>query len=204
MRIPRMLRAGALIAAAVVLGLLAVQGTYALWNAGASAAPGTVTSASFDVSLTASPSGQVTNMTLPGGTTAATISIGTATTLAPGTPVYASLVVGNNSNAGGTFSTSITAEPATVTNVGLGALKPYVTVSAKFASAVAECVSATGYVALTAPGLTSAAVPKGTSTVLCFQVSLSSSTSILLKGQAVNISLPLTARQLCGVPSGCA
>ena len=203
MRIPRMLRAGALIAAAVVLGLLAVQGTYALWNAGTSTAPGTVSSASFDVSLSASPSGQATNMSLPGGTSA-TINLGSATTLAPGTPVYASLVAGNNSNAGGTFSTSITAGQATVTNVGLGILAQYVTISAKFAPAVAECYSATGYAALTAAGLTSAAVPKSTSTVLCFQVSLSSSTSMLLKGQAVNISLPLTARQLCGVPSGCA
>ena len=203
MRIPRMLRAGALIAAAVVLGLLAVQGTFALWNDGTSAAPGTVTSASFDVSLTASPSGQATNMSLPGGTSA-TINLGSATTLAPGTPVYAGLVTSNNSNAGGTFSTTITAGQATVTNVGLGILAQYVTVSAKFASAVAECYSATGYAALTAAGLTSAAVPKSTSTVMCFQVSLSSSTSMLLKGQAVNISIPLTARQLCGVPSGCA
>ncbi|MHA7289604.1 hypothetical protein ACX80V_08160 [Arthrobacter sp. MDT3-24] len=203
MRIPRMLRAGALIAAAVVLALLAVQGTFALWNAGTSAAPGTVTSASFDVSLTASPSGQATNMSLPGGTSA-TISLGSVASLAPATPVYASLVVGNNSNAGGTFSTSITAEQATVTNVGLGTLAQYVTVSAKFASTVAACNTATGYAPLTAAGLTSAAVPKAASTVLCFQVSLSSSTSILLKGQAVNISLPLTARQLCGVPSGCA
>jgi hypothetical protein len=203
MRIPRILRASALIAAAVVLGLLAVQGTYALWSAGTSAAPGTISSASFDVSLIASPSGNTTNMTLPGGASA-TINLGSATSLAPGTPVYASLVVGNNSNAGGTFSTSITAGQATVTNVGLGALAQYVTVSAKFASAVAECSIATGYAQLTAAGLTSAAVPKTASTVLCFQVSLSSSTSILLKGQAVNISLPLTARQLCGVPSGCA
>lgn len=203
MRIPRMLRAGALIAAAVVLGLLAVQGSYALWNAGTSAAPGTVSAASFDVSLTASPSGQATNMSLPGGASA-TINLGQPTSLAPGTPVYASLVVGNNSNAGGTFSISITAGQATVTNVGYGILAQYVTVSAKFASAVAECYSAAGYAELTAAGLTSAAVPKAGTTVLCFQVSLSSSTSMLLKGQAVNISLPLTARQLCGVPSGCA
>ena len=203
MRIPRMLRAGALIAAAVVLGLLAVQGTYALWNASTSAAPGTVTSASFDVALTASPSGQATNMSLSGGT-AATINVGTATSLAPGTSVYASLVVGNNSNAGGSFSTSITAGPADVTNVGTGALKPYVTVSAKFASSVAGCTVATGYASLMAAELNSAAVPKAASTVLCFKVSLSSSTSMLLKGQAVNISLTLTARQLCGVPSGCA
>ncbi len=203
MRIPTMLRAGALIVAAVVLGLLAVQGSYALWNAGTSAAPGTISSASFDVSLSASPSGQATNMSLSGGTSA-TISLGSVASLAPGTPAYASLVVGNNSNAGGTFSTSITAGQAAVTNVGLGILAQYVTVSAKFASAAPECYSPTGYAPLTAAGLTSAAVPKAASTVLCFQVSLSSSTSFLLKGQAVNISLPLTARQLCGVPSGCA
>ena len=203
MRIPRRLRAGLLIAAAVVLGLLTVQGTYALWKANTSAAPGTVTSASFDVSLTASPSGNVTNMTLPGGTSA-TVSLGSVASLAPGTPVYASLVVGNNSNAGGTFSTSITAGQAAVSNAGFGILAQYVTVSGKFAPAVAECNTATGYAPLTAAGVTSAAVAKSASTVLCFQVSLSSSTSILLKGQAVNISLPLTARQLCGVPSGCA
>ena len=57
MRIPRTLRAGLLIAAAVVLGLLTVQGTYALWNASTSATPGTVSSASFDVSLTEAPPG---------------------------------------------------------------------------------------------------------------------------------------------------
>jgi len=203
MRIPRMLGAGALIAAAVVLGLLAVQGSYALWNAGTSAAPGSLTSASFDVSLTASPSGQATDMSLPGGVSA-TVNVGSLTSLAPGSPVYASLVVANNSNAGGTFNTSISAGQAAVSNVGLGVLAQYVTVSAKFASAVPECYSPAGYAALTAAGLTSAAVPKATSTVLCFQVSLSSSASMLLKGQAVNISLPLTARQLCGVPSGCA
>jgi predicted ribosomally synthesized peptide with SipW-like signal peptide len=201
MRIPRTLRAGLLIAAAVVLGLLTVQGTYALWNASTSARPGTVSAASFDVSLTASPSGNVTNMTLPGG--AATINLGQMTSLAPGTPVYASVVVGNNSNAGGVFSTSITAGPATVSNVGVGTLKPSVTVSAKFASAVAECTAPTGYAPLAAAALTSADVPKAASTVLCFQVSLDASTSALLKGQAVNISLPLAARQLCGVPGDC-
>lgn len=203
MRIPRMLQAGALIAAAVALGLLTVQGTYALWNAGGSTAPGTVSSASFDVSLTANPSGQATNMSLPGGTSA-TINLTQATSLAPGTPVYASLVAGNNSNAGGTFSTSITAGQPVVANTGLGILAQYVTVSAKFAPAVADCATPAGYAPLTSAGLTSAAVPKAASTVLCFQVSLGSTTPILLKGQTVNISLPITARQLCGVPSGCA
>jgi hypothetical protein len=203
MRIPRPLRAAALIAAAVVLGLMAVQSTYALWKAATSAAPGTVSAASFDVRLNATPSGETTTMTLLAGTPAS-INVGTATGLAPGTPVYASVLVSNNSNAGGTFDTSITAEPASVSNVGIGSLKQHVTVSAKFAASVADCNTASGYAPLTSAGLTSAAVHKAASTVLCFQVSLNPATPALLKGQAVDISVRITASQLCGVPSGCA
>ncbi|TAP45207.1 hypothetical protein [Arthrobacter sp. S39] len=203
MRIPRMLRAGALIAAAVVLGLLAVQGTYALWNAGTSTAPGTVTSASFDVALTASPSGQASNMSLSGGT-AATINLVQSATITPGTSVYASVAAANNSNAGGTFNTTVTVDQATLANVNGGSLAQYLTVSAKNVATAAECSTLTGYATLTSAGLTSASVPKAASTVLCFQVSMSSTAPVSVKGQAVNISLPITARQLCGVPSGCA
>lgn len=203
MRIPRMLRTGALIAAAVVLGLLTVQGTYALWNSGIAVSPGTVSSASFDVRLTASPSGQVTNMTLPGGTSA-TINLIQTTALAPATPVYASVMASNNSNAGGTFSTSITVEQPRLAPAGAGTLSQYLTVGAKIVPAVADCGLASGYAPLTAAGLASAAVPKAASTVLCFQVSLNSTTPISMKGQAVTISLPITARQICEVPGGCA
>lgn len=204
MRIPRTLRAAALIAAAVILGLLTVQGTFALWKAGTSTAPGTVSAASFDVSLSASPSGQASNMTLSGGTLSASINLGSSTSLGPGTPVFASLQIGNNSNAGGTFNTRIAAEPATVSDTNGGSLSQYVTVSAKNVSTAAECSTTTGYSPLAAPGLTSSALPKGASTVLCFQVSLNSATPASLKGQAVNISVRITASQLCGVPSGCA
>jgi predicted ribosomally synthesized peptide with SipW-like signal peptide len=201
MRIPRTLRAGLLIAAAVVLGLLTVQGTYALWNASTSVAPGTVSSASFDVSLTASPSGQVTNMTLPGG--AATVSLSQPTTLTPGTSAYANVAVSNNSNATGTFSTTITAEPASLAPSGAGTLSQYVKVKGKFVATGTAC-GTTGYTQVTGAGVASAAVAKGTGTVLCLQVTLDSATPSSMKGNAVNISLPITARQLCGVPSGCA
>ena len=201
MRIPRALRAGLLIAAAVVLGLLAVQGTYALWNASTSTAPGTVSSASFDVSLTASPSGNVTNMTIPGG--AATINLAQPTTLTPGTSAYVSVAAGNNTNAGGTFNTTITAENPSLLPAGSGTLSQYVKVNGKFTATAATC-GTTGYTAITTvTGLTSAAVPKGTGTVLCLQVTLDPATPSAMKGKAVNISLTLTARQLCGVPGGC-
>jgi hypothetical protein len=114
MGIPRSLRAAALIAAAVLLGLLTVQGSYALWNVGTSAAPGTVSAASFTVNLTGSPSGQVTPMTLAGGQAASLALLTQATALTPGTAVYAGALVGNASDAGGVFSIDVTAgAPAT-------------------------------------------------------------------------------------------
>ena len=202
MGIPRHLRAAALVAAAVLLGLLTVQGSYALWAAAASATPGTVTAASFDVSLTGTPTGQVTNMTAAGGQSAI-ISLNPSTALTPGSAVYSSVSASNNSDAGGQFNISVTAGAPVVSNVAGGAMATYVTVSARTAATDGAC-GTTNYLAVPAGGLTSAAVPKGTSTTLCFEVRLASNAPAAVKGQAVSISIPLTATQLCGVPSGCA
>src|SRR6478752_5070392 len=109
MRIKRSLEAAALIAVAVVLGLSTVQGTYALWNATAVAAPGTISSASFDMALQAVNTGTSTNMTLADGKTSATLTLSPAGTLGPGTSVYGGVVVTNNTFAGGQFNTAITA-----------------------------------------------------------------------------------------------
>jgi hypothetical protein len=202
MRTKRRLQAAALTAVAVVLGLFTVQGTYALWSAAASASPGTITSASFDTALTAVNTGQTTTMTLADGS-AATLTLSPAGTLGPGTSVYGGVVVTNNTNAGGQFNTAITAGQPSIANVSGGTLAGYVTVNAKTAASSAECSTATGFASISTAGLVSPTVAKGGSTVFCFQVSLSSSAPSTVKGQAVNISLQLTARQLCGVPSGC-
>ena len=202
MRTKRRLQAAALTAVAVVLGLFTVQGTYALWSAAASASPGTITSASFDTALTAVNTGQTTTMTLADGS-AATLTLSPAGALGPGTSVYGGVVVTNNTNAGGQFNTAITAGQPTIANVSGGTLAGYVTVNAKTAASSAECSTATGFASISTAGLVSPTVAKGGSTVFCFQVCLSSSAPSTVKGQAVNISLQLTARQLCGVPSGC-
>jgi hypothetical protein len=193
---PRSLRAAALIAVAVLLGLLAVQGSYALWNAMVSTAPGTVSAASFTVNLTGSPSGQATPMTLAGGQSASLALTAQNAVLTPGTATYANVLVGNASDAGGAFSISVTAENATVANTGGGALAQYLTVSAKSAAATADCAVTTNYSPLTSAGVTSAAVPKGGTTVMCFEVRLSTAAPAAVKGQAANITIPLTARQL--------
>ncbi|RDV08046.1 hypothetical protein DXK94_20705 [Arthrobacter sp. RT-1] len=203
MRIKRSLQATALVAAAVILGLLTVQGTYALWSASAIAAPGTVTAASFDMALADVPSGRATNMTLADGKTSANLAMTPSATLVPGTSVYGGIVVTNNTNAGGSFNTVITAGLGTVTNVAGGSLSTYVIFYAKTATSSAECSTIAGYAPIGSAGLSSPAVGKGGSTVFCFQASLSSNAPSSVKGQAVNISLQLTARQLCGVPSGC-
>jgi hypothetical protein len=141
-------------------------------------------------------------MTLADGS-AATLTLSPAGTLGPGTSVYGGVVVTNNTNAGGQFNTAITAGQPTIANVSGGTLAGYVSVNAKTAASSAECSTATGFASISTAGLVSPTVAKGGSTVFCFQVSLSSSAPSTVKGQAVNISLQLTARQLCGVPSGC-
>ena len=197
MGIPRHLRAAALVAAAVLMGLLTVQGSYALWAAAASATPGAVTAASFDVSLAGTPTGQVINMTTAGGQ-AGIISLSPSTALTPGTAVYSSVSATNNSDAGGQFNISVTAGAPVVSNVAGGALAGYVTVSAKSATSAAAC-GTTGYA-----GLAPVTVPKGASTTLCYEVKLAANAPTTVKGQAVSISIPLIATQLCGVPNGCA
>jgi len=203
MRTKRRLQTAALVAFAVVLGLFTVQGTYALWNAVASATPGTITSASFDTTLQAVNTGTTTNMTLADGKTSANLTLSPAGTLGPGTSVYGGVVVTNNTNAGGQFNTAITVNQPSVANLNGGVLATYIIVSAKTAVSSTECSSSTGYAQIGASGLVSPTVGKGASTIFCFQVSLASGAPSTVKGQAVTISLPFTARQLCGVPSGC-
>lgn len=201
MGIPRSLRAAALVAAAVALGLLTVQGSYALWAVAASATPGTVTSAAFDVVLTGTPSGQVTTMTQVGGqpaNLALTTQSAALSTLTPGSAVYSSITATNNSDAGGQFNVSVTAGTPLLANVAGGNLAAYLTVSPKSATSAGAC-GTTGYT-----GPTPVAVPKSASTTLCFEVRLAANAPATVKGQSVSITIPLTATQLCGVPSGCA
>ncbi|MEW1812476.1 hypothetical protein AB0284_17435 [Pseudarthrobacter phenanthrenivorans] len=202
MGIKRPLQAAALIAASVILGLLTVQGTYAIWNATTSTGPGTVSSAAFTVGLTSVPSGQATAMTLTDGSPAS-LAITPITALVPGGSAYGGLTVANNTNAGRSFDTAVTVTKGTLTSTGDGSLAQNITVNAKTGSLPTDCNTTTGYTALGASGLTSPAVAKGGSTVLCFQVSLNSTAPASAKGQTVSIPLTITARQLCGVPGGC-
>ncbi|MBT2515262.1 hypothetical protein J7E82_17445 [Arthrobacter sp. ISL-30] len=202
----RSVKAAGLILAAVLLGLLAVQGTYALWSSSASAAPGTVNGADFIVNLLGSPSGQSTSMTMADGSAASlalTTSGSPASELTPSAPIYASVTASNDTDAGGTFNITLAAgEPIIRNEVGSN-LAQFMKVSAVTANSSASCSSANNYQELGAAGVTTASIAKGASKVICFKVHLISSTPSTMAGQSANVFVPLTATQVCGVPSGC-
>lgn len=206
MYFPKSVKATGLVLAAVLLGLLAVQGTYALWSSSASAAPGTVSGADFIVNLLGSPSGQSTAMTMADGSPAAlalTTSGSPASELTPSSPIFASVTASNETDAGGTFNITLAAGEPIIRNEVGSSLAQFMKVSAATASSSANCSSAT-YQELGAAGVTTASIAKGASKVICFKVHLLSSTPSTLAGQSANVSVPLTATQVCGVPSGCA
>jgi hypothetical protein len=200
MRIKRSLQAAALIAAAVLLGLFTVQGSYALWNATTSAAPGTVKAASFDMKMTATPNNTaVTFMTVADAP--ASLAITPAGALLPGQSVTGGVMITNSTLAGGTFNTAIAASKGTVTGTGDGSIAQNITIKGKVASQPSDCNLATGYDSFTT--LTAPSVAKNASTVFCLQVTLNLNAPPSVKGQAVNIPLTITASQVCGVSGGC-
>lgn len=198
MRIKRSLQATALIAAAVLLGLLTVQGTYALWNATATTSPGTVTAAAFDVRMTSTVNSQAfTNMTLPNDKPA-NLSI-TTTTLARGQSVFGGVVVTNLVDGTNAFNTKITATKGTIAN---SALAQNLIIDAKMGSLATDCSTPAGYNTLGTTSLTAANVAQNASAVFCLKITLNADPPQEVKGQTVNVPLTITASQ-CGASNGC-
>ncbi len=198
MRTPRALKAAGLVLAAVVLGLLTVQGTYALWNAAVSSNAGTVSAADFRVSLTDGPTNRTTNMTLDDGTAAgkpATLALSTTPVgvLVPGRPIYAGVQLGNVTNAGGDFNIRATAGAPKITNFSGSGIADNLVVKAAAAATVAQCQSATLYA--NAASTANVLIAKNASAVLCFQVTLAANAPGSLQGQSASISIPLTVDQ---------
>ena len=205
MRIPRSIKTAGMMLAAVLLGLMAVQGSYALWAEAATGTPGTVQSAAFTVNLSSTPSGRTVPMTIDGqpATLALTTTDAPLQDLARGGSVYTSLAIANASDAGGDFDISITATEASLVNLDGGALAGYLGISATRAASPAACTTAIGYQNLSS-GFTTSVIAKGGSTVMCFKVTLDAAAPASIEGNSVAITIPLQARQECGVPHGCA
>ncbi len=199
MRTPRALKAAGLILAAVVLGLLTVQGTYALWNAAVNSNAGTVQAADFRVSLTDGPTGTTKDMTLDDGTAAgkpATIALSTTPigVVIPGQSVYAGVQLGNVTNAGGNFTINASAGVPVITNTSESGVAALLSVRAVGADTLAQCPNAALYDG--AQATASVSIAKNASRVLCFQVTLAANAPGSVQGKSAGISIPLTVDQL--------
>jgi predicted ribosomally synthesized peptide with SipW-like signal peptide len=196
MRRFRLMKAAGLVLAAVLLGLLAVQGSYALWNQAASANAGTVQAADFRVSLTDTQTSNTTNMTLSDGTAAAiALTTSPAGAVVPGLATYAGVQLGNVTNAGGPFTirAAIGSTP-TVSDAGSG-LASYLTVKAVAATSLDQCSSAALYTSALVTDLPNMTIAKGGTGVFCFQVALSAAIPAALAGSAAGVTIPIVVTQ---------
>jgi hypothetical protein len=112
------LKATATIGAAIVLALLTVQGTLALWTVTATSTGQTVQSADFKVTVAVGENVQ----RLPAG---GTIAVAGPAELKPGTSQSTPIVVTNAADAGGPFTVSAAAMDPTSS----GVLSPYLSTS---------------------------------------------------------------------------
>ncbi|WP_269938279.1 hypothetical protein [Arthrobacter sp. HY1533] len=196
MKTTRTLKATGLVLIAVVLGLLTVQGSYALWNKVATSNAGTIQAADFNVTLAKNLTDKPISMTTDQGT-AATLQLTTKPlgVVKPGDSAYAGVQVGNMTNASADFKIQVLLGAPTITNNNSQwPLAQYLSIKAVEAPSLAECGSA-----LFSPSTPASPAPleiaKGANGVFCFQVSLAATMPATFNGQAASISVPITVNQ---------
>lgn len=181
MRTKTALKALALVTAAVVLGLLSVQGSYALWNRMVSANAGTIQAADFRVLLTDMKSG--TAYVNSASVQLTPFSGG----LLPGTSVYAGVKISNFTNAGSDFTVRADSGQAVIANPEfLG----HLTVKSR-ASATEPCPMG-GYTSETA---FVDQIAKDASAFLCFEISLLNTAPSTVSAKTTDISIPISVKQ---------
>ncbi|GAA4656737.1 hypothetical protein [Arthrobacter cryoconiti] len=195
MRTTHMMKAAGLVLAAVILGLLVVQGSYALWNKQASMAAGTVQAADFRISLTDTNASNTTDMTLPNGT-AATLALSTSPigVLVPGKPAYAGVAIANVTNASGDFTVQATMGTVSIQN-DAGGLAGFLNVKAVAAASLDKCPDASLFTGVPTSALPSESIAKNSSTAICFQVMLAPTAPASTVGKSASISIPLLVTQ---------
>jgi predicted ribosomally synthesized peptide with SipW-like signal peptide len=182
MRVTARLKTAAVIGLAVVVGMLGVGGTWALWNAAVPSGAGTVQAANFKITLNKA------DMAVNGMTVQATPEDPTGP-LKPGTSVYAAFIVANHTNAG--TPTPVTAAVAAprITQADTPALKNTLTVQ------VSEPTSGDCAQAKYAEAGTSTTIKQYGSARFCLRTSLPAGTSTAVRGQSATVAVNVTAIQ---------
>jgi len=197
MQSTRTIKATGLVLLAVVLGLLTVQGSYALWNTAAASSAGSVQAADFRVSLTDTKTSQITDMTLADGT-AANLSLSTTPTgvLTPGQSTYAGVQLGNVTNAGGDFTIRAGTGTPAIGPGGTSPLAPYLGIKVVAATALSQCSQPSLYEQAPASGTATLDIAKAKSGVFCFQLTLAATMPASLSGQTAKVAIPIIVNQL--------
>jgi predicted ribosomally synthesized peptide with SipW-like signal peptide len=182
MRVTARLKAAALIGLAVVVGLLGVGGTWALWNAAVPSKAGTVQAANFKITLNKA------DMAVSGMTVQAAPE-GPAGPLKPGTSVYAAFTVANHTDAGTPMSVTAAVAAPRITQADTPALKNTLTVQVSKPTS-GDCAQAT-YIAAG----TSATIPQSEFRRFCLRTSLPAGASTAVRDQSAIIAVDVTATQ---------
>lgn len=190
-------KASGLVLMAVVLALLTVQGSYALWNTAASSDAGTVQGADFRISLTDTLSGHVTDMTLDDGTVASlALSSTSAGTVIPGHSSYSGVQVENLTDAGGAFTVRASTGTPIIGGSTGSSLAQYLSLTTVSATSLAECSQGALYDGVVSTGSATIEIAKNGTGVLCFQITLSATMPGSLTGQSAQVAIPITVNQL--------
>lgn len=175
------LKAAALCGTAVVLGLLTVQGSLALWTQTAASAAGSVRAADFAVTVIAD-NGRQQRLSASG--TPRTVTVAGVPALERDKPVVVPVTVTNATNAGsGTFTLRTTAGAPTVT----GALAGYVDAAVALASG-GTCATRTAGNARD--------IAQGAAGTFCLTLTLKSTAPATLSGAAATVDVGISALQL--------
>lgn len=194
MKSARTLKAAGLVLIAVVLGMLTVQGSYALWNKSVSSNAGTVQAADFRISLTDTDANKVIDMTLPSGEAAAlSLTTTAAGAVMPGQSIYAGVRVGNVTDAGGDFTVRASTAAPIVSN---SAFEGQLTINSVAATSLSQCSDASLYADAKSYETAIVDIAKDATGVFCFQLTLSASMPASLSGQTTTVAIPITVNQL--------
>lgn len=172
----RALKAAGLVLAAVVLGLMTVQGSYALWNAAVSSNAGTVQSANFSILVNGA---EMTSLTQPVALNLAEIR--------PGESSYTTVTIKNNTDA----TSAMRVKPTVTAGAATNGFAGHLTVQTVRLPAGQTCQTATYP---QTPDL--GAIDKAATASICFKATLSANTPATLLGNATTVPVTLTVSQM--------
>ena len=172
----RALKAAGLVLAAVVLGLMTVQGSYALWNAVVPSKAGTVQSANFSILVNGV---EMSALTQP-------VPLNLAE-LRPGESTYTTLTIKNNTNA----TSAMRVKPAVTAGAATNGFAGHLTVQTVRLPAGQTCEAA-AYPQVPDLGT----IDKTATATVCLKATLAGNTPASLLGNATTVPVTLTVSQM--------